>query len=215
MKSFRAFLSQQLGFPSGWFGRLLLQLLNRSNASMNDLVLQELKLQSSGDRVLEIGFGGGDLIHKIMQTGRTSLIAGIERSPDALKISQKRFYSSILQGNLELYLADAAALPFPEHHFSQVCTVNTLYFWSDASQVLAECHRVLSPGGKLILCYTSKAYLEQQKFSQHGFMTYEVSQVEMMLKSAGVSNIRTISDKSDRHQEFFCTSGIVGSKGKE
>lgn len=210
MKLFQAFLSQQLGFPSGWFGQILLQLLNRSNAPMNDLVMQELQLKS-GDRILEIGFGGGDLIHKIVQTGQPYLIAGIERSPDALKISQRRFQSFIRQGKVELHLADAAALPFPEHHFSQLCTVNTLYFWPDARQVLTECCRVLSPGGKLVLCYASKDYLEQQNFSQHGFATYEVSQVECMLKSAGFSNISTVSGKSHRHQEFFCTSGIVDS----
>lgn len=210
MKSFRAFLSQQLGFPSGWFGQLLLQLLNRSNAPMNDLVLQELQLQS-GDRVLEIGFGGGDLLHKIVQTGQPSLIAGIERSPDALKIGQKQFQPFIHQGKVELHLADAAALPFPNHHFSHLCTVNTLYFWSNASQVLTECHRVLNPGGKLVICYTSKAYLDQQKFSQHGFVTYEVSEVEMMLKMASFSSINTVSSRSDRYQTFFCTSGIVDS----
>ncbi len=208
MKLFRAFLSQQLGFPSGWFGQLLLQFLNRSNAPMNDLVLQEIQLQS-GDRILEIGFGGGDLIHKIVQTGQTSLIVGIERSPDALKIGQKRFQSFIQQGNVELHLADAMALPFPEHHFSKLCAVNTIYFWPDVPQVLNECRRVLSPSGKFVLCYASKKYLEQKSFSRHGFTTYEVSQVELMLKSAGFSNIDTVSGKIDRHQEFFCTSGIV------
>lgn len=214
MRLFHAFLSQQLGFPSGWFGRLLLQLLNRNNAAMNNLVLQELQLQS-GDRVLEIGFGGGDLLHKIVKTGLSSLSVGIERSPDALKICQKRFQPSICQGKIELHLADAAALPFPDRYFSQLCTVNTLYFWSDAAQVLTEGHRVLSPGGKLVICYASKAYLDQQKFSQHGFATYDVNEVEMMLQRAGFSNIRTVSGKSDRHQEFFCTSGIVASYRKK
>ncbi|NJK28094.1 MAG: hypothetical protein HC925_05740 [Coleofasciculaceae cyanobacterium SM2_3_26] len=36
-----------------------------------------------------------------------------------------------------------------------------------------------------------------------------MSQVETMLKSAGFSNISTVSGKSDRHQEFFCTAGIT------
>ncbi len=205
---FRAFLANQLGFPSGWFGRLLLRSLNHNNAAMNDLVLQELQLET-GQRILEIGFGGGDLIQKIVGTGLASLTVGVERSPDALKICQQRFRQFIRQGSVELYLADATALPFRDRQFSQLCTVNTLYFWPDVPQVLAECYRVLIPGGRVVISYTSKAYLEQQKFPQHGFIAYETTEVEMMLKMAGFSSIKTVSRQSDRHQEFFCTTGIM------
>ena len=207
MSIFRAFLANQLGLPSGWFGRLLLRLLNRNNAVMNDLVLQELELQL-GDRVLEIGFGGGDLIHKIVRTEMPSQILGVERSPDALTVCQKQFCQLMNQGKVELHLADAVALPFPDHYFNRICTVNTLYFWSDAPQVLIECIRVLMPGGKLVIGYTSKTYLEQQKLSQYGFTAYEVAEVEMMMRAAGFTNTKTILASSDRHQEFFCTSGI-------
>jgi len=134
--AFRAFLAHQLGFPSGWFGRLLLRVLNRNNAAINDLVLQSMQLQS-GDRVLEIGFGGGYLIQRIVDTGMPTLVAGVERSPEAVAIARQRFRSQLSQGSIELNLADATALPFPEEHFNQLCTVNTLYFWSDAQ---GACH---------------------------------------------------------------------------
>jgi hypothetical protein len=53
--------------------------------------------------------------------------------------------------------------------------------------------------------------LEQQKFSQHGFAVYEVTEVETMLKAAGFTKITTVSGKSTHHQEFFCTCGVAGS----
>ncbi|MEB3233207.1 MAG: class I SAM-dependent methyltransferase [Leptolyngbyaceae bacterium] len=207
MKTFRAFLAEQLGLPSGWFGQLLLRLLNRRNAPMNDLVLSELQLQS-GVRILEIGFGGGDLMSKLVKTGLPAQIVGVERSPDALKVCQNRFQRLIQQGAIEIHLADAAALPFPDQSFNQICTVNTLYFWSDAPQVLMECHRVLIPGSKLVIGYTSKTYLEQQKLAQHGFAVYEITEVEMMMSKAGFTQIKTVSGNSS-HQEFFCTSGVT------
>jgi ubiquinone/menaquinone biosynthesis C-methylase UbiE len=115
----------------------------------------------------------------------------------------------INQGNVELHLADAVTLPFSDRHFNRICTVNTLYFWSDVPQVLIECSRVLILSGKLVIGYTSKTYLEQQKLSQYGFAAYEVAEVEKMMRAAGFTDIKTALGSSDRHQEFFCTSGII------
>lgn len=209
MKTFRAFLAKQLGLPSGWFGQLLLRLLNRKNAPMNDLVLSELQVQF-GSRILEIGFGGGDLMGKLVKTGLPAQIVGVERSPDAFKVCQDRFQRLIQQGAIEIHLADAAALPFLDQSFTQICTVNTLYFWPDAPQVLIECHRVLAPGSALVIGYASKTYLEQQKLAQHGFAVYEVTEVEMMMRRAGFTRIKTVSGNNS-HQKFFCTSGLRDS----
>lgn len=208
MSSFRAFLAEQLGLPSGWFGRLLLRSLNRNNAAMNNLVLQQLQVQS-GDRILEIGFGGGDLIDKIGKTGLPHHIVGVERSPDALKVCQQRFQRLINQGKVKLHLADATILPFPDQYFNRLCSVNTLYFWADVPQVLNDCHRVLRPSGTLVISYRSKTYLDQQLFSQHGFAAYDVAEVETMMSIAGFTTIKTVFGTSDRHPEFFCTSGVA------
>jgi SAM-dependent methyltransferase len=203
---FHSFLSAQLGLPSGWFGQLLIRFLNRNNALMNDLVLQLLNLQI-GDRVLEIGFGGGYLLDQISRTELPALTVGLERSSEAINLCQQKFCEQISQRKIELFWGDAAELPFPDVSFNQICTVNTIYFWTNASIVLAECFRVLAPNGKLVICYNSKDFLRKQKFSQHGFISYEVTEIEMMLQTAGFTQIVTVSGKSDQHQEFFCTLG--------
>ncbi|MEA5450099.1 methyltransferase domain-containing protein [Leptolyngbya sp. CCNP1308] len=208
--SFRPFLARQLGDPSGWFGRLLLKFLNRRNATLNDLVLETLQLQP-GDRLLEVGFGGGDLIDKLVATGKPSQVVGVERSPDAIEICKRRFQPLIDQGRVELHQASAEALPFATQQFSQVCTVNTLYFWANAPQVLGECYRVLQPGGRLVIGYASKAYLERQGLTQQGFSAYETSEVEALLHAAGFTAISTRGDQRDRPSEIFCTSGAVPS----
>ena len=204
--NFRDFLAHQLGFPSGWFGRLLIRFLNRHNAAMNDQVLQFLDLQN-GDRVLEIGFGGGYLLDQISRTGLPAITVGLERSPEAINLCEQKFRDQISQRKIELLCANAAELPFPDAYFNQICTVNTIYFWTNAPKVLAECHRVLTPNGKLVISYNSKDFLEKQRFSQHGFITYEVTEIEMMLQTEGFTQIVTVSGKSDQHQEFFCTLG--------
>lgn len=208
IKTFRAFLAAQLGFPSGCFGRLLVQFLNQNNQEMNNAILKLLDPQSS-DLILEIGFGGGDLIHKIIGLSSPLLIVGVERSPEALKFCHQRFSNLINKGEIELDLGDVHRLTFPDEHFSKICTVNTIYFWENMTQALHECQRVLQPQGKLVIGYASKAYLEQKKLSQHSFSAYEPSEVETMMKLAGFREIQTVSHQSDRTYQFFCTFGIV------
>jgi ubiquinone/menaquinone biosynthesis C-methylase UbiE len=201
----RAFIANQLGFPTGLFGKLLIRFLNHNNALMNDLVLQVLNLQS-GDRILEIGFGGGYLIEQIANTALPSLIVGIERSQDAIVLCKQKFRDRINQSKIEFYLADAIELPFFNASFNQICTVNTIYFWVEPSKVLAECFRLLDANGKLVICYNSKDFLKKQKFAEHGFICYEVEEIEAILKISGFINVSTINGYSDRNQEFFCTS---------
>ena len=211
INKFRAFLANQLGFPKGWFGKLLIRFLNRNNAMMNDLVLQHLNLQA-GDRVLEIGFGGGYLIEKIANTALPQLIAGVEQSQDALDLCEHKFRTQINKSEIELYLADAMQLPFADRYVNKICSVNTIYFWTELSKVFRECFRVLADDGELLLSYNSKDFLEKQKFADHGFIGYEVSEIEAALKMAGFVNVTTITGYSDRHQEFFCTIATAALK---
>jgi protein-L-isoaspartate O-methyltransferase len=70
---------RQLGNPSGMLGRFVLWRLNRVNSGMNQVALAALAL-SEGDRVLEIGFGGGALLDEMIVQRKALLVAGAERS---------------------------------------------------------------------------------------------------------------------------------------
>ncbi len=62
----RRFMAAQLRRPSGPFGRFVLApKLNQTNAPLNRTVLAALDLGAT-DRVLEVGFGGGDLISRML-----------------------------------------------------------------------------------------------------------------------------------------------------
>ncbi len=90
----RGFLAKQLGHPSGIFGRLLMKLLNKGNASMNDFTFQQLDLQGE-DAVLEIGFGGGYLLEKIINSQIPSRIIGIDPQVDVINMGKKKFQQAI------------------------------------------------------------------------------------------------------------------------
>lgn len=205
----RSFVAKQLGSPSGFFGRLLMRFLNRGNVDMNDFTMEQLNLQS-GERILEIGFGGGYLLDRIIATQTPSFVAGIDPSVDVLQIGNKKFARQIQQEYVELKQASGESLPYSDRLFNTICTVNTIYFWSDAKSVLDECYRVLKPNGKLVICYNSPAFLEQMKLTQHGFTTYEIEELEQMMQNSGFIDISTTSANGKENGLFHCTSGCVG-----
>ena len=70
--SFSSYIAAQLRKPSGRFGKVVMaRLLNRLNAPSNELVIDSLRLQTD-DRVLEVGFGGGDMLEPLRSITATA-----------------------------------------------------------------------------------------------------------------------------------------------
>lgn len=205
----RSFLARQLGYPSGIFGRLLMRLLNSGNAVMNDLTFSQLNLQPQ-DSVLEIGFGGGYLLEKISASKIPKAIVGIDPQADVLKLGNQKFKQQIKRGYIELKQASGENLPYENETFNKICTVNTVYFWSDPIVILNECWRVLKSQGKLIICYNSPAFIQQAKLTQHGFKTYEPKALESLLQNCGFTEVSTVSGNGGTGNGlFYCTSGLI------
>ena len=207
----RAFLAKQLGHPSGIFGRLLMRLLNKGNATMNDFAFQQLDLKPN-DNVLEIGFGGGYLLEQIIASQIPSRIAGIDPQLDVIDMGQKKFAPAVARGYLELKQASGESLPWDENTFNKICTVNTVYFWSDTQAVLAQCRRLLIPRGKLVVCYNSPQLLERTKLIEHGFTAYRPQDLESLMIDAGFNDVTTLTaDGGTGNGMFYCTSGFARS----
>lgn len=174
---------------------------------MNDVTFDSMALHAS-DRVLEVGFGGGYLLGRMVNEVTQGFVAGVDASETMVAVCERRFRSSIMVGRLELRCAPAESLPYPSARFSKVCTVNSLFYWGDVRAGMAEIHRVLEEGGGLVVCVTRKQGIENKRFARHGLGLYEDEQVCRMLEQAGFEKI-AVSAGSDRHREFMC---IVGAK---
>lgn len=182
-----ALLARQFGRPSGWFGRrVMASLLNTGNRELLDSALAAVA-PTPGARVVDVGFGGGYTLRRLAPLVRPATVAGVEISE--VMLSALRDDGG---GEYDLRLADAAALPFPAASFDVVLSVNTIYFWPDPARVLAEGHRVLAPGGRLVLGYRSRAVLRLNPLTWFGFRLHDDGRVVQLLEAAGFAcEIRT------------------------
>lgn len=203
-----SYLYRQLGHPTGRFGRSLLHFLNWANAPMNRLTLTCLQ-PTAKDRVLEIGFGGGNLIKQLTTHGLPDQFTGLERSDEALHLCQKQYLPLITQGRVALHTAREPTLPFKAGQFNKVCSINALYFWPNPLAVLTECHRVLSKQGTLYLSYNTKDLLDLYGFTRIGLRGYSVLQIESLLAHSGFHTIQTTTARSLRNGAIYCTYGLA------
>jgi ubiquinone/menaquinone biosynthesis C-methylase UbiE len=103
-----------------------------------------------GERVLEIGCGPGVLLERVLATGVRSA-AGLDHSPDMLALCMARNQQALAGERLQLKLGDAAEIPWPRESFAAVISANMFFFLYDPAEVLREFHRVLVPGGRLVI----------------------------------------------------------------
>jgi ubiquinone/menaquinone biosynthesis C-methylase UbiE len=101
--------------------------------------------QAAGD-VLELAFGTG---RNLPYYPADIHLTAIELSPQMLEIGRKR--AEELGRNVDLRLGDAQALEFEDHSFDTVLVTFGLCTIPDDRAAATEAHRVLRPGGRLVL----------------------------------------------------------------
>lgn len=197
------FLARQFARPSGWAGRwLIAPVLNRSGAAMNKLVLEQLA-PATGDRVLEAGFGGADLLASFLEA-EVERVIGIDRSDAMVSRARRRFPRALRERRLRLHTASAESLPIEDAAIDKACSVNTLYFWDNPAAVLAEFARVIRPGGSLHLCFQTPEAVRRWPGHIHGFKAYSVEAIAAEVEQAGFGNVRRTAGSDPAVGEFVC-----------
>jgi SAM-dependent methyltransferase len=147
----RRFMRQFAG-PRGTLGRLAGWLMARKNGPLNGLVVERLEVGAE-DRVLDVGCGPGLAVAFAAARATCGFVAGADASRVMVRQAARRSRAAIRAGRAEVRLAEAARLPWPAGRFTRACSINSARFWPSLDAGLRELHRVLAPGGRLVLAF--------------------------------------------------------------
>ncbi len=110
---------------------------------------------AEGEAVLDVGCGTGILLRELSGcVGPSGTAHGIDPSEDMLSAAR-----TACDGvkNVSIRRADAYDLPFEDDSFDSVVSVQVFEYLDDLPRALAQCRRVLKPGGRLLFLEHGKA----------------------------------------------------------
>lgn len=132
--------------------------------------------------LLDAGCGTGGLLRRLRDTGRP--LAGLEYNPEAAARAAAKSGAAVSAG-------DVNALPFTDAAFGALTSVDVLcHRGVEESRALAEFHRVLAPGGTLVLNLPAFEWLRSAHDTRvHNARRYTAEGATEMLRQAGFTDI--------------------------
>ena len=151
-------------------------------------ILHALAL-GAGDRLLELGCGGGLLLRDALATGAAA--TGLDHSEEMVALARERAPGA------EVVLGRAEALPFPDGAFTASGDVGRAHVPARAVAALRECRRVLTPTGRLA-AYTTAPSLRgtpaaPEPIASHAHF-YADAELAALAERAGFARVAVADD---------------------
>jgi ubiquinone/menaquinone biosynthesis C-methylase UbiE len=121
-----------------------------SNRQRNAWAVSLLDVQPT-DRVLEVGFGPGIAIRELSRCAPEGCVYGVDHSEVMMRHAGRRNAEGVRDGRVDLRLGSVEDLPKFDAPFDKLLSVNSIGFWDDPVQRLAELRRLLRAGGRIAI----------------------------------------------------------------
>ena len=102
-----------------------------------------------GERILDVGCGPGFYAAELLdQVGPQGTVVGVDGSAQMLAVAARRCEG---RPNVAFHEGDATSLPVADESFDAALCVQVLEYVAKPGVALAEMHRALRPGGRLVV----------------------------------------------------------------
>lgn len=195
--------------PSGWLGRVHLWLMNRRHSNLTDWGLAHLTIRE-GDRILDVGCGGGRTVAKLAALAPRGKVDGIDYAPTSVTAARMLNRSLIDTGRVSIQEASVSELPFADDTFDLVTAVETHFWWQDLNRGMREAFRVLRPGGRMAVIAEFYNGGKHARYADRlgkwtGMASLDVQQHESMLADAGFAEVKVDEDAA---RGWICVLGM-------
>ena len=111
----------------------------------------------AGKRCLDVGTGTGEIAFHVARTaGPGSTVIGVDITPRMLELAAKKERELDLPVKIDWRVGDALNLDIPDDSVDLVTSGYMLRNVTDIQKAVCEMHRVLAPGGRVVVAELSK-----------------------------------------------------------
>lgn len=165
--------------PTGVLCGLIFLLVGRANAKL----AADIARVGAADHVVDVGCGPGTAAR--VAAGRGARVTGVDPASTMLRVARivtrKRARIAWSQGTAEnLPVSDGAA--------TVVWALATVHHWQDVDKAIAEAHRVLAPGGRLV-AIERQVSPGSTGLASHGWIEQQAEAFAELCRNAGFDTV--------------------------
>lgn len=138
-----------------------------------------------GDRVVDVGCGPGNAVRLAATAGARA--TGVDPSAEMLRVARAATRG---RDDVRWIWGSAEDIPLADACTSVVWTVASVHHWTDVVAGLAEAHRVLEPGGRL-LAIERRVDPGARGLASHGWTARQTQKFAALCRDAGFTDVST------------------------
>lgn len=154
-------------------------------------LVADLAAVAPGDRVLDVGCGPGAAAREAARRG--AAVTGVDPAPVMLRLGRS------LSGRRDIVFRQgtAEALPVADGSVTVAWAVSSAHHWADVPAGLRELHRVLEPGGRLVIA-ERLTRPGARGLGAHGFTEAQAAETAAAVQAAGFPDVSTDTRRAGR-----------------
>ncbi len=167
-----------------------------------------------GMRVLDLAGGTGDLAAAFApRVGERGRVTVCDINASMLVVGRDRLLDQGLAGNIDFVQGDAEALPFPDEYFDRITIAFGLRNVTRKERALAEMHRVLKAGGRLLVLEFSQPYAPLRPF--YDLYSFRVMPLMGRLIASDADSYRYLAESIRVHPDQESLAQMMRDAGLE
>jgi len=165
-----------------------------------DMRVQKLLSADQYEFMIDLGTGTGRMLE--LMADRVSRGAGVDNSPEMLKVARHKLSSQDL-GHLTVRMGDLTATPFSSGVADLVTIHQVLHYLDDPAEAIREAGRVLRTEGTVLIVdfasHNQEEFREKYAHRRLGFQDADINQwaSENHISITNIEHIKTEVDKPD------------------